>query len=184
MAGHSRWAQVKYKKALSDAKRGQLFSKLVREITVAARLGGHDPEVNPRLRAAMERAKSLGFPKENIERALERASGKSETESLQEFLYEVVWPGGVYILIEGITDNKNRTLAEIKQVLTKHGAKLAAPGSLLWNFEKVWDNEGKDYRPHHTLELPAEERKKLEELLDILLERGDVQEVYTNLKEG
>lgn len=137
MAGHSHWKQVKHKKGASDVKRGQVFSKLIREITIAVREGGPNPDANPRLRAAMERARSEGLPKENIERATERASGKGESGELTEFLYEASAPGGVAILIEGITDNGNRTLAEIKHILTEHGARLAESGSLIWGFEKI-----------------------------------------------
>lgn len=137
MSGHSKWSQIKHKKGAADAKRGQLFSKLVREITVAAREGGAQPEGNARLAAAMERAKAAGMPKENIERALAKVSGGGDGAMLDEFLYEASVSGGVAILIEGITDSKNRTLAEIKHVLSQRGAKMAESGSLLWNFEKV-----------------------------------------------
>lgn len=137
MSGHSKWAQIKHKKSLTDAKKGQLFSKLVREIMIAARDGGPKPETNFRLRQAIERALSQGLPKDNIERATVRAAGTGENITLQEFLYEATAPDGIAILIEGITDNKNRTLAEIKHILNKHGAKLAESGSLAWNFEKI-----------------------------------------------
>lgn len=184
MAGHSKWKQIKHKKAITDAKKGQLFSKMVREIMVAARIGGPSPDTNTRLRAAMERARERGLPKDNIERAIERASGEGEAGKLQEFLYEAIGPGGVYLLIEGITDNKNRTFAEIKRILAKHGARIVPPNSLLWNFEKEWTNEGKDYRAKTPLEISAEEREKLVPLLDELVEHEDVQEVYTNLGSG
>lgn len=180
MAGHSRWAQIKHKKALTDVKRGQLFSKTIREITVAAREGGPHAESNPRLRAALERARSAGLPKDNVERALARASGKGSGADLQEFLYEVIGPGGAYVLVEGITDNKNRTLADIKQTLSKHDAKLVTPNSLLWSFEKVWTGEGRDYRPKTAVKMSEGEKEKLTALLDELLEQDDVQEVYTN----
>lgn len=183
MSGHSRWSQVKHKKAASDAKRGQLFSKLVREITMAVRSGGPDPDANPRLRSALERARSLGLPKENSERAILRASGGEGGASLQEFLYEATAPNGVQILVEGITDNKNRTLAEIRQTLAGHGAKLAPPNSLLWNFEKVWTGGERSYRVKTPLEIPAEKLEKLTPLFDELSGQVDVQEVYTNLKE-
>lgn len=181
MSGHSKWSQIKHKKGTADAKKGQLFSKLVREITIAARTGGTSPEANPRLRAAIERARVAGLPKDNIERALSRASGGGEGEALEEFLYEAA-KSTVQILIEGITDNKNRTLNEIKQILSRHGAKLVPPGSFLWNFEKIWTEEGRDYRPKNFLEVSAEERGKIVPLLDELVEQDDVQEVYTNLK--
>lgn len=136
MAGHSKWMQIKHKKAITDAKRGRVFSKLAREVTVAAKTGGANPDANPRLRTAMERAKNGGLPKDNIERALKRAAGSGLGEDLFEFLYEASAPGGVAILIEGITDNKNRTTAELKHVLGEHGGRMAESGSLLWNFEK------------------------------------------------
>ena len=137
MSGHSKWSQIKHKKAATDAKKGQLFSKMVREIMVAAKTGGPAPETNQRLKTAVERARASGLPKENIERAIERASGSGDAASLQEFLYEATAPEGVAILIEGITDNKNRSLAEIKHILSERGGKLAEQGSLLWNFDKV-----------------------------------------------
>ena len=137
MSGHSKWSQIKHKKAISDAKKGRLFSKLVREIMVAARAGGATADSNPRLRQALEKAKSIGLPKDNIERAIARASGEGEAALLQEFLYEATTPGGIMILIEGITDNKNRTLAGIKHILAEHRARLAEQGSLIWNFNKL-----------------------------------------------
>lgn len=183
MSGHSRWAQVKHKKAITDAKRGQLFSKAVREIMVAVKEGGPNTDSNQRLRSALERAREAGLPKDNIERAIERATGRGEAGVLQEFLYEAIGPHGAYILIDGITDNKNRALAEIKTILAKFGAKPVPAGSLLWGFEKMWTAEGKDYRPQTPFELPPEDREKLTPLLDELVELDDVQEVYTNLAE-
>lgn len=137
MAGHSKWKQIKHKKAITDARKSQIFSKVVREIMVAARSGGPSVDTNIRLRTALERARSVGLPKDNIERALERASGAGDGAKLQEFLYEATAPGGVLILIEGITDNTNRSISEIKHILNSSGAKLAEPGSVAWNFEKV-----------------------------------------------
>lgn len=137
MAGHSHWKQVKHQKGAADAKRGQLFSKLVKEITVAAREGGPNPDANVRLRASLERARSEGLPKDNMDRAIARASGRGDGSELFEFLYEAAASGGVAILIEGITDNKNRSFNEIKHILSEHGGRLADPGSLLWNFEKI-----------------------------------------------
>src|SRR3989344_4969151 len=128
MSGHSKWAQIKHKKSATDQKRGALFSKMGREITVAARLGGPEATRNQRLRAAIERARSFGLPKDNIERAIERALAKTNAEDLTEFIYEALGPEGTLILIEGITDNTNRSLAEIKKILSLHAAKLADPG--------------------------------------------------------
>ncbi|QQG44891.1 MAG: YebC/PmpR family DNA-binding transcriptional regulator [Candidatus Sungiibacteriota bacterium] len=154
MAGHSKWAQIKHKKAATDAKKGQLFSRLIREITVAAKGGGASSESNPRLRAALEHARSAGLPKDNIARALARASGGGGGAELQEFLYEAAAPGGLNILIEGTTDNKNRSLAEIKNILEEHGAKLAEPGSISWGFERVGTIEAAG--PDHQSLLPEE----------------------------
>lgn len=137
MAGHSKWKQIKHKKAVTDAKKSQLFSKVAREIMVAARAGGTSAETNIRLRTALERARGVGLPKDNIERAIERAAGAGDDAKLQEFLYEASAPGGVLILIEGITDSINRSIAEIKHILSGHGAKLAGPGSVAWNFDKI-----------------------------------------------
>ncbi len=182
MSGHSKWKQIKHKKALTDTKRGRLFSKMIREIIVAVREGGASPDSNPRLRAAMERAKSSGVPKNNVEHAIERTSGRDENAKLSEFLYEVVGPHGTQILVEGITDNNNRTLTEVKRVLSLYGAKLVPPNSILWNFEKLRTEEGKDYRPKTPLTLPSDTKEKIEPLLDALLDHDDVQEVYTNLE--
>lgn len=137
MSGHSKWSQIKHKKGAADAKRGQVFSKLVKEITIAAREAGVNPDANPRLRAAMERARSEGLPKDNMERAIDRAAGRGDGAELFEFLYEAAGPGGAALLIEGITDNKNRAVNEIKHLLAEHGARLAEPGSLTWGFEKI-----------------------------------------------
>lgn len=183
MSGHSKWSQIKHKKAVTDAKKGQLFSKLVKEIMVAARSGAPDPNTNGRLRTAMERAKTQGLPKDNIDRAIERAKGGSEAQNLQEFLYEVIGPEGIYLLIDGITDNNNRTLAEVKRILGRHEVKLVPTNSILWNFEKIWTPEGKDYRVKNILEIPAQEKEKILPLLDELVDHPDVQEVYTNFEE-
>lgn len=135
MAGHSKWAQIKHKKAVLDQKRSQLFGKLANEITVAARQGA-DPENNFRLKAAIEKAKSFGLPQENIERAIKRALGKSETDTLEEVFYEIYGPEGVAILVKVVTDNKNRTVSEIKGILNKYGGKLAESGSVKWLFQE------------------------------------------------
>lgn len=137
MAGHSKWAQIKHKKAVKDARRGKLFSKLIREITVAARLGGGDPDSNPRLRAAIEKAKSYNMPAENIERAIKKGTGELEGGGhYEELIFEGYAPGGVAVLIEALTDNRNRTAAEIRHVFTKHGGSPAEAGAVAWQFQK------------------------------------------------
>lgn len=136
MAGHSKWANIKHKKAREDARRGKLFTKVTREIIVAARLGGGDPDSNPRLRRAIEFAKSVNMPKENIERAIKRGTGELMEESYEEVMYEGYGPGGVAILIEAITDNRNRTVSEIRSIFTKYGGSLGEAGCTSWIFEK------------------------------------------------
>ncbi len=138
MAGHSKWAQIKHKKAVSDVKRGKIFSRIAREITVAAKTGGGpSPETNAALRNAVERARAAGIPKENIERAIARGAGGGSDAELAAFLFEATGPGGTMFLIGGITDSTNRTVAEVKHLLSLHEARLAEPGSVAWNFEKV-----------------------------------------------
>ncbi|MDP3779241.1 MAG: YebC/PmpR family DNA-binding transcriptional regulator [bacterium] len=136
MSGHSKWSQIKHKKAITDKKKGKVFSKLVREIMIAAKTGG-GTNANVRLRSAIERAKAEGVAKDNIERAVAKGTGASEGQDFKEFLYEATGPGGVAILIEGITDSTNRTIAEIKHLLSKNNGRISEPGSLLWNFQKV-----------------------------------------------
>lgn len=134
MSGHSRWTQIKHKKALTDKKRGQIFSKLVKLITVAAR-EGTDPNANPKLKAAIEKAKNFNLPNENIEKAIKRVSEKDKSQ-LETLIIEAIGPYNSAILIEAITDNKNRTISEIKNILTKNDAKMAQEGSLLWQFDQ------------------------------------------------
>src|SRR5919109_3999072 len=137
MAGHSKWAQIKHKKKAVDAKRGQLFTKLSRAIQVAAREGGGDQAGNPALALAVQKAKDARMPKENIERAIAKGTGAdSDAEAIEEVVYEGYGPGGVAILVEALTDNRNRTSAEVRHLFTKHGGSLGEPGSVAWTFEK------------------------------------------------
>ena len=136
MAGHSKWAQIKRKKAVVDAKRGKLFTKLIREITIAAREGGGNPDGNPRLRLAIDQARANNMPMENIERAIKRATGELEGTKYEEIIYEGYGPGGVAILIEAVTDNKNRTVSEIRHIFSKHGGRLADLGSVNYLFQR------------------------------------------------
>lgn len=136
MAGHSKWSQIKRKKAAEDSKRGRLFSKLIREITVAAREGGGDPDGNPWLRTAIENAKAANMPKENIEKAILRGTGELPGARLEEVTYEAYGPGGVAILVQAVTDNTNRTVADVRRILERHGGHLGSSGSVAWNFER------------------------------------------------
>ncbi len=136
MAGHSKWHNIRHKKARMDAKRGQIFTKLIREITVAARQGGGDPEFNPRLRMAIEKAKEHNMPMENIERAIKRGTGELEGVSYEEVTYEGYGPEGVAIIVECLTDNRNRTTGEIRHIFSKHGGNLGTTGCVSFLFEE------------------------------------------------
>jgi len=135
MSGHSKWATIKHKKAATDAKRGSLFTKLIKEITVAAR-GGGKPDTNPRLRVAIERAKESSMPADNIERAIKKGTGELEGISYEDIALEGYGPGGVAVYIEGVSDNKNRTTSEIRTIFSKRGGNMAGAGSVSWMFEK------------------------------------------------
>lgn len=136
MAGHSKWHNIRHKKARMDAKRGQIFTKLIREITVAARQGGGDPEFNPRLRMAIEKAKEHNMPMENIERAIKRGTGELEGVTYEEVTYEGYGPEGVAIIVECLTDNRNRTTGEVRHIFSKYGGNLGTTGCVSFLFEE------------------------------------------------
>ena len=136
MAGHSKWANIKHRKGRQDAKRGKVFSRLIRELTVASKLGGPLPEDNPRLRTALDKALSSNMPKDTIERAIQRGAGGSEAENLEETTFEGYGPGGVAIIVESMTDNNNRTVAEVRHAFTKAGGNLGTDGSVSYLFNK------------------------------------------------
>jgi len=148
MSGHSKWATIKHKKAAMDAKRGQIFTRYIREITVAARLGGPDPNANPRLRAAIAAARSVNMPKSNIDRAIERGAGGGEGANIEEVRYEGYGQGGVAILVDCMTDNRNRTVAEVRSAFGKGGGNLGETGCVSWMFHQkglfVFDRNGLD----------------------------------------
>ena len=136
MSGHSKWSTIKRKKGAADAKRGKIFTKLIREIATAARLGGGDRDANPRLRLAIERARTANMPKDNIERGIKKGIGGSDTEAYDEVVYEGYGPGGAAVYVEVLTDNKNRSVGEVRHVLTKYGGNLGASGCAAHLFEK------------------------------------------------
>src|SRR5512145_2185312 len=136
MSGHSKWSTIKHKKAAKDAKKGKIFTKLIKEITVAARLGGGDPNANPRLRTAVLTARQNSMPTDNIERAIKKGTGDLEGVSYEEITYEAYGPGGVALLVQALTDNRNRTVADIRNVIEKHGGNLASSGAVTWMFHK------------------------------------------------
>lgn len=166
MSGHSKWSTIKYKKGATDAKRGKIFSKIIKEITVAARIGGGDPDANPRLRTVIAKAKENNMPLDNIKRAIQKGTGELPGVSYEEILYEGYGPGGVAVLVEVLTDNKNRVVSEIRHTFSKHNGNLGENGCVAWMFQ--------------TRGLIAVEAGKVgeERLMEVALEAGaeDVQE--------
>ena len=136
MSGHSKWSSIKHKKAATDARRGKIFTKLIKEITVAARMGGGDIEANSRLRTAVQAAKNENMPKDNIERAIKKGTGELEGVNYEESIYEGYGPGGAAVLIESLTDNKNRTVADIRHIFSKAGGNMGESGCVAWMFDK------------------------------------------------
>ncbi|MBW2370682.1 MAG: YebC/PmpR family DNA-binding transcriptional regulator, partial [Deltaproteobacteria bacterium] len=136
MAGHSKWANIKHRKGAADARRGKIFTRLIKEITVAARMGGGDASSNPRLRSAVQAAKAENMPKDNIARAIKKGTGELEGVDYEEILYEGYGPGGAAVMVESLTDNKNRTVADIRHIFTKSGGKLGGNGSVAYMFDK------------------------------------------------
>jgi YebC/PmpR family DNA-binding regulatory protein len=135
MSGHSKWSTIKRQKGANDAKRGALFTKVAREISVAARLGGGDPDANYRLRLAIEKARSVNMPADNIKRTIDKATGGGDADQFEEIVYEGYGPGGVAVLVEAQTDNRNRTAAEVRSMFTRTGGQLAGSGAVAWQFE-------------------------------------------------
>lgn len=160
MSGHSKWSSIRHKKGAADAKRGQLFSKLIKEVTVAARLGGGDPAGNPRLRAAIAAAKAANMPSENLERAIKKGTGELPGVAYEEITLEGYGPGGVAILVQALSDNRNRTVSELRSLFSKNGGSLAEAGSVAWMFEKKG------------VLLVEQDRAQEEALMEVALEAG------------
>ena len=160
MSGHSKWATTKRKKAVIDAKRGKMFTKLIKEITISAREGGGDPNGNPRLRLAVDNAKSANMPQDNIERAIKKATGELEGVSYHELTYEGYAPAGVALLVEVATDNKNRTVAEVRHIFSKNGGTLGETGSVAWMFNRKG-----------IITLPKQDKSE-DEIMELALEGG------------
>ncbi|HZP43554.1 MAG TPA: YebC/PmpR family DNA-binding transcriptional regulator [Candidatus Binatia bacterium] len=175
MSGHSKWSSIKHKKALKDARRGKLFTKLIKEITVAARLGGGDINANPRLRTAVLTARQNSMPSDNIERAVKKGTGELEGVSYEETTYEGYGPGGVAVLVQALTDNRNRTVGEVRNLFEKHGGNLGTAGSVAWMFAK---------RGLVTVERAGVDEDRVMEVAldggaDDVRESGDILEVLT-----
>jgi YebC/PmpR family DNA-binding regulatory protein len=178
MSGHSKWSTIKRKKGAADAKRGKIFTKLIKEITIAAREGGGDPGANPRLRLAVDNAKAANMPADNIDRAIKKATGELEGVTYHELMYEGYAPGGVALLIEVATDNKNRSVAEVRHLFSKYNGSMGENGSVAWMF----DRKG-------VITLPIQDKSE-DDIMDIVLEAGaedlqteeDFFEVQTDLE--
>ena len=183
MSGHSKWASIRHKKGALDAKRGKIFSKLIKEITVAARLGGGDPDGNPRLRAAIQAAKAQNMPKDNIARAIKKGTGELGGTSYEEYNYEAYGPGGVAMMMNCLTDNRNRTVADIKHVFERHGGNLGEPGCVSWMFVKkgliVFEKKGvgEEKLLSLALEAGAEDIKESETQFEVITNPADLESV-------
>ena len=188
MAGHSKWKQIKHYKAATDAKRGALFTRLIREITMAAKQGGGDPGGNPRLRTAIENAKASSMPKENIERAVKKGTGELEGVDYQEVMYEAYGPGGVALMIQALTDNPTRTVADVRHKFSRGGGNMGATNSVGWMFEKkgqiIIDAKGvdEDSFMETALDAGAEDFRREEEVYVVTTLPNDLHAVRSALE--
>ncbi|HEX6388622.1 MAG TPA: YebC/PmpR family DNA-binding transcriptional regulator [Solirubrobacteraceae bacterium] len=188
MAGHSKWAGIKHKKAIVDARRGKLFTKLARAITTAAKAGGGDPTGNPALALAIQKAKDASMPKDNIERAIAKGTGAgADAENFEDVLYEGYGPGGVALLIEALTDNRNRTGSDVRHILSKHGGTLGEPGSVAYLFDKkgVLVVSAEQYSEDDlmaAIEAGAEDIELDEDMYEVLTDPSDFQAVRAALE--
>ena len=173
MSGHSKWSTIKHKKAATDAKRGKIFSKISRLISIAAK-----EKSNSRLRVAIETAQKANMPKDKIEHAIKRGAGQLDGAAIEKITYEAYGPAGIALIIEGITDNKNRTLSEVKSILNKFGGKLAEIGSVKYMFERQSDK----WIPKYPMRTDPKTKEQLEKLFEALDDNDDIQGIYSNLK--
>ncbi|MEA3489484.1 MAG: YebC/PmpR family DNA-binding transcriptional regulator [Candidatus Omnitrophota bacterium] len=189
MSGHSKWASIKHKKGALDAKRGKLFTKLIREITVAAREGGGNTEANPRLRLAIQKARDANMPADNIERGIKKGTGELEGVTFESVSFEGYAPGGVAVIVEGLTDNKNRTTSEVRSIFSKRGGNMAGAGSVAFQFEKKGvfmvgkENAGEDELLTIALDAGAEDLTFDEDFFQITCAPQDFDRVRTGLNE-
>lgn len=188
MSGHSKWSSIKHKKGAADAKRGKVFTKLIKEITVAARMGGSgDPDINPRLRAAIAAAKTENMPKDNIARAIKKGTGELEGVSYEETVYEGYGPGGAAVLLESLTDNKNRAVSEIRHLFSKNGGNLGEAGCVAWMFDKKGymsvnkDSIEEDRLMETALEAGAEDIREDDGIFEVITAPEDFETVKAAL---
>ncbi|MBN1648718.1 MAG: YebC/PmpR family DNA-binding transcriptional regulator [Spirochaetales bacterium] len=187
MSGHSKWASIRHKKGAADAKRGKLFTKIIKEIIVASKLGGGDEDANPRLRAALLKAKASNMPKDNIARAIKKGTGELEGVDYVELVYEGYAPGGVAVLVETLTDNKNRTAADIRSLFTKSGGSLGATGSVSYLFKRkgLLNFDAEKYSEDQILEIAleagAEDVSSSEGMIEVVTDPADFERVLDAL---
>jgi len=183
MSGHSKWSTIKHKKGAADKKRGKIFTKLIKEITVAARMGGGDIEANPRLRQAVAAAKAQNMPKENFERAIKKGTGELEGVSYEEIIYEGYGPGGVAVMVECLTDNRNRTIADVRYMFSKAGGNVGTDGCVAWMFDKkgliavAKDAVEEDTLMEVALDAGAEDIRDEGDVFEVITDPGDFEAV-------
>ena len=188
MSGHSKWHTIKHKKGAADAKRGKVFTRIIKELTVASRNGGGDPNMNPRLRTIIADAKAVNMPADTIKRAIDKAVGSGEAEQYEEIIYEGYGPGGVAILVEAATDNKNRTAAEVRSIFSKAGGQLAGAGAVAWQFETrgivyiTRDGQDPDDIALAAIDAGADDVDTEGDPLEIVTEPGNLEAVRTALE--
>lgn len=189
MAGHSKWANIKHRKGAQDAKRGKIFTKIIKELTVAARIGGGDPDSNPRLRTAVDKAKQANMPKDNVDRAIKKGTGDMDGVSYEEGIFEGYGPGGVALIVEFLTDNRTRTVADVRHIFSKYGGNLGVSGSVAFLFDRKGlisfsaDNDF-DQVFEAALEAGAEDVKDEGDAYEVFTEPGDFIEVRDNMTEN
>ena len=187
MSGHSHWKTIKYKKGAADAKKGQAFSKLAREISMIAKEGGKDITFNAKLRMVIEKARVFNMPADNIERAIKKGTGELEGGTLESVLFEGYGPGGVAIIVEGITDNKNRTFNEIRQILTQNGGKFVGEGGVKWMFDRkgviIVSHENKEEAELAAIEAGADDVSRDQDFLDVYTKPEEIEKVKKALEE-
>ena len=187
MSGHSKWHSIKHKKAAADSKKGAVFTRLARNITLAAKEGGGDPETNFRLRMAIDQAKNFNMPKDNMERAIAKGTGEDGADNLQEVIYEAYGPGGSAFILQVVTDNINRTVSDLRHTLSKNGGSLAENGSVMWNFEqkgilRISKNNNKEEVELQAIEAGAEDIKEDDDETVIITDIKDLHIVKEKLE--
>ena len=190
MAGHSKWANIKHRKEAQDNKKGKIFTKIARELTVAAKIGGGDPASNSRLRLALDKARAANMPKDNVERAIKKGTGEGNDQIFEDITYEGYAPGGVGILVKTLTDNRNRTIMEVRTVITKRGGSMAEAGSVAWQFENKGIIEvpvtacSEDDIMNHALEAGAEDVVIDGDIYSIITEPSEFESVKKHLEDN